>query len=98
MFRGPITNDMKTQDGPSRSWPTSHHPPLPSPRRPLTGPTPPKLDPRMKRRTTPLGFGVVVDVVGSGVGVDVVGSGVVVDDVSSGEVLDVVGSGVVSSD
>jgi hypothetical protein len=26
--------------------------PLPPPRRPLTGPTPPKLDPRMKRRTT----------------------------------------------
>ncbi len=27
--------------------------PLPPPRRPLTGPTPPKLDPRMKRRTPP---------------------------------------------
>jgi hypothetical protein len=34
------------------------HPPLPppssSPRRPLTGPTLPKLDPRMKRRTCPV--------------------------------------------
>jgi hypothetical protein len=32
---------------------SSHHPLLPSPRRPLTGLTPPKFDPRMKRRTTP---------------------------------------------
>ena len=29
---------------------SSHHPLLPPPRRPLTGPTPPKFDPRMKRR------------------------------------------------
>ena len=32
---------------------SSHHLPLHAPRRPLTGPTPPKFDPRMKRRTTP---------------------------------------------
>jgi hypothetical protein len=64
LFRGPSTNGMKKWDGPSRSWPTphttplllphsSHHPPLPPPRRPLTGPTPPKLDPSRKRRTPP---------------------------------------------
>jgi hypothetical protein len=32
---------------------SSHHLLLPPPRRPLTGPTPPKFDPRMKKRTPP---------------------------------------------
>ena len=42
LFRGPSTNDMKKQDGPSLSWPTPHTTPffLP-PRRPLSGPTQP---------------------------------------------------------
>ena len=39
---------------------SSHHLILPFPRRPLTGPTPPKLDPRMKRRTTPPGLDEIV--------------------------------------
>jgi hypothetical protein len=28
LFRGPSTNDMKKQDGPSRSWPTHHTTPF----------------------------------------------------------------------
>jgi hypothetical protein len=28
LFRGPSTNDMKRQDGPSRSWPTPHTTPF----------------------------------------------------------------------
>jgi hypothetical protein len=28
LFRGPSTNDMKKQDGPSRSWPTPHTTPF----------------------------------------------------------------------
>ena len=53
LFGGSSTNGMKKWDGPSLSWPTPHTTPLFLPRRTLTCPTPPKLDPRMKRRTTP---------------------------------------------
>jgi hypothetical protein len=43
LFRGPSTNDMKKEQSYPLLAHSSHHPLLPPPRRPLTGPTPPKF-------------------------------------------------------
>ena len=54
LFRGPSTNDMKKEDGPSLSWPTPDTVPffLP-PEDPYSGPTLPKLHPATGTRPYP---------------------------------------------
>ena len=54
LFRGPGTNGMKKSGMVlAAPGPLLTPPPSSSPPKTLTGPTPPKLDPRMKRRTPP---------------------------------------------
>jgi len=55
LFRGPSTNAMKGEVGWSQPLlaHSSHHPTFPPPRRPLSGPTPPKLHPAMGTRPPP---------------------------------------------